>query len=622
MRLLVFVALYFITTWASASNGMMDDLMFRAQAASGGWMTRALDYAKNLFFGLAAIEFAWSSIQLTLKKSELSEIMVGTLFKVMSLSFFAMVLTMAPQWIPAIIDSFKAAGAGVGGAATLSPSGVFDQGLGLAADLMKFSNDSAPSAGTMIFNSLGGSGQGLGKFMLSSIIMGVASVFIVLGYGLIAVQLLITLFESYLIIGGGALMLGFSGSRWTHNLSEKYFGYAISVGAKLFTIYLIIGFGDSFTQALKDTIAAAYAAKPQEGPSFGDYLGIGGASLLYGVTGYMVPGLAGSMLNGTVSMSLQNAGAAAGMVAGAPVAATMSAGAAGARAIGLTAGGVGALLPVQKAAGAIGGSPSSSNFSPPSGISGSMPSGGGSVTGSSSGNSSQRGSPGPSGSNGSQNQDSAGSVKSSSGSNSNGSQPMSMQETQEHDFKKIESASNDDKIAAADKRNSAQYQQSQEGKSPEEIRATASNSDPKSTIYPQNNQDEEKGRPPAASPSAFSASDGSAPQGAALNTGSRQDMADSPQPSFVDPSFNPNSNPQSQNSGYRNETGGLSNNDARPQKSQRLDQTSGKQRAISTSQKFNDFARKLQYAADRRKPHLANDGHTGSAPSLRTGHGD
>jgi hypothetical protein len=144
-------------------------------------------------------------------------------------------------------------------------------------------------------------------------------------------------------------------------LSEKYFGYAISVGVKLFTIYLIIGFGDSFTQALKDTIAAAYAAHP-EGPSFGDYLGVGGASLFYGVTGYMAPGLAGSMLNGTVAMSLQSAGTAAGMVGGAPVAAALASSAAGARALGLAGGAIGALLPLQRAAGAIGGSSAGVGF--------------------------------------------------------------------------------------------------------------------------------------------------------------------------------------------------------------------------------------------------------------------
>jgi len=368
MRVTIFLLLCGISTLANAA-GMMDTLVSQVQGTSGGWMSTALGYATNLFFGLAAIEFAWSAIQLTLKKSELSEIMVGTLFKVMSLSFFAMVLIKAPEWIPAIVNSFKAAGAGVGGSPVLSPSAVFDQGLQVAASLMQFSNDAAPSTGSMIINTLTNSGQGLGKFMLSAIIVGVASVFIILGYGLIAVQLLITLVESYLIIGGGALMLGFSGSRWTHNLSEKYFGYAISIGVKLFTTYLIIGFGDSFTQALKDTIAAAYAAHP-EGPSFGDYLGVGGASLFYGVTGYMAPGLAGSMLNGTVAMSLQSAGTAAGMVGGAPVAAGLAASAAGARALGLAGGAMGALMPVQKAAGAIGGASAAVGFG--GGISGTI----------------------------------------------------------------------------------------------------------------------------------------------------------------------------------------------------------------------------------------------------------
>ncbi len=132
MRATLFLLLMASMPLANAA-GMMDTLVSQVQSASGGWMAGALGYATNLFFGLAAIEFAWSAIQLTLKKSELSEIMVGTLFKVMSLSFFAMVLIKAPEWIPAIVNSFKAAGAGVGGTTVLSPSAVFDQGLQVAA---------------------------------------------------------------------------------------------------------------------------------------------------------------------------------------------------------------------------------------------------------------------------------------------------------------------------------------------------------------------------------------------------------------------------------------------------------------------------------------------------------
>ena len=621
MRLLIFVTLYCLASVASATTGMMDDLITKTQAASSGWMTNALEYAKNLFFGLAAIEFAWSSIQLTLKKSELSEIMVGTLFKVMSLSFFAMILIKAPEWIPPIINSFKVAGAGVGGAPNISPSNVFDLGLGLAADLLQFSSDSAPSAGGMFINSLTGSGQGLGKYMLSSIIVGIASVFIVLGYGLIAVQLLITLIESYIIIGGGAIMLGFSGSRWTHNLAEKYFGYAISVGVKLFTIYLIIGFGESFTQAMKDVIAQAYAASPENGPSFGDYLGIGGASLLYGATGYMVPGLAGSMLNGSVSMSLQNTGAAAGMVGGAPVAGTLSAGAAGARAVGLAAAGVGALLPVQKAAGAIAGSSSNGGFGlGGAGISGEKPGMGGGITGFTN---NQKGgfgggSNGAPGVTGNGNNFPGGSPSKGGFNNTNNGLPENLSSNNNGFDSAPNSASNPQPAfkseATGTETSNTSVNSSNAGNNSADIEAAK--------IFANTNP----GAPKTGkeiSDFASTLSERTAPTPTNSSPGGEK-------PAFVDPNFDPSASPRSSNQtqdekgrAYRNETGGLSSNEAPPQKSQRFDRPENQQsRTKSTADKFNNFARNLQRVANSRSPHLVNDGTTGSAHGLRIGQGD
>lgn len=550
MRATLFLLLFASVPLANAA-GMMDTLVSQVQGASGGWMSTALGYAKTLFFGLAAIEFAWSAIQLTLKKSDLSEIMVGTLFKVMSLSFFAMVLIKAPEWIPAIVNSFKAAGAGVGGSSVLSPSAVFDQGLQVAASLMQFSNDAAPSTGNMIINTLTNSGQGLGKFMLSSIIVGVASVFIILGYGLIAVQLLITLVESYLIIGGGALMLGFSGSRWTHNLSEKYFGYAISIGVKLFTIYLIIGFGDSFTQALKDTIAAAYAAHP-DGPSFGDYLGVGGASLFYGVTGYMAPGLAGSMLNGTVAMSLQSAGTAAGMVVAAPVVAGLATSAAGARALGLAGNAMEALMPIQKAAGAIGGGSAGSSYG--GGISGTVnplnpfQTGTGAKIRADGGNSV----PGDSGT--------ARSSTAGTGAAASGTSALA-------------------------------------GRADALDTGTGSH---QSTTFTSD----------------------APPTGRGLQAGG-QSLAQTEAPGFVDPRFDPSASPTSGAAGRgqqpSNETGGMSATAFDARSAQQRFEADYKPQSGAMADKLHNFSKRLQYAADRRKPHWVNDGHVGHAPGLRMG---
>jgi type IV secretion system protein TrbL len=444
----------------------------------------------------------------------------------------------------------------------LSPSAVFDQGLQVAASLMQFSNDAAPSTGSMIINTLTNSGQGLGKFMLSAIIIGVASVFIILGYGLIAVQLLITLVESYLIIGGGALMLGFSGSRWTHNLSEKYFGYAISVGVKLFTIYLIIGFGDSFTQALKDTIADAYAAHP-EGPSFGDYLGVGGASLFYGVTGYMAPGLAGSMLNGTVAMSLQSAGTAAGMVGGAPVAAGLAASAAGTRALGLAGGAMGTLLPVQKAAGAIGGSPAGIGYG--GGISGAV-------------------------------------------------NPI-------HPFQTAAAPSTTSNISdnsnASKTRKSGSTNSGGTGIAPSLASPGPSGLPTSSGFAGQSGQ----ARTPSEGlgpPGATSGPSESPTTRRGINS-SGQSLSQSQAPGFVDPRFDPSAAQSGDQKQNTNETGGMSANAFDARSFQQRFEMDYQQHPGGLADKLNSFSKRLQHAADRRKPHWVSDGHLGHAPGLRMG---
>ncbi|EQD71861.1 membrane protein, partial [mine drainage metagenome] len=58
-----------------------------------------------------------------------------------------------------------------------------------------------------------------------------------LGFGLVALQLMMTLMEMYMVLGIGSVMLGFLGSRWTVQFGERYASYAASVGVKLLTTY-------------------------------------------------------------------------------------------------------------------------------------------------------------------------------------------------------------------------------------------------------------------------------------------------------------------------------------------------------------------------------------------------
>jgi type IV secretion system protein TrbL len=141
------------------------------------------------------------------------------------------------------------------------------------------------------------------------------SIFAILAYGLLALQILITNIESYIIIGGGALLLGFNGSKWTQVFAEKYLGYAVSVGIKLFVLYLIVGLG----QNLATTWVTQLGTFTPE-----TVIQVGAAALIYGAMGIMVPGIAGSMLNGSPSMSLGSMAGGAAVAAGGLAGAAMA----------------------------------------------------------------------------------------------------------------------------------------------------------------------------------------------------------------------------------------------------------------------------------------------------------
>lgn len=318
--------------------------------SSAGWMNSAQGYAQHLFFGLAGIEFAWAAGQLLLKKGELNDMIASVFLKVLGIGFFYSLLMMAPTWLPQIMDSFGQAGAGVsssgGSAAMLSPSAIFDQGLGVAGTMVSAMN-SANSGNLSLGNVVSSGGASIGGFLFGAIVTGLSGLITIIAFTIVAVQLMVTLIESYVVIGGGMLMLGFLGSRWTLPFGEKYFGYAVSTGIKLFTLYLIVGEGQNVANQIIHTLTAGGAT-----PGPVDFMGAGASSLAYGAMGYMVPAMAGSMMNGSPSLSMGNMAAAGGGIAGSMIGAAATIGSA---ALSGASAAIGAFNKTTAAAGNIGG---------------------------------------------------------------------------------------------------------------------------------------------------------------------------------------------------------------------------------------------------------------------------
>ncbi len=343
---------------------VFDGLTSTFKNSSAGWMSAAQGYAQHLFLSLAAIEFTWAAIQLTMKKGELQDMVASTMMKVVGIGFFYSLLMVAPTWIPSIMDSFGMAGAAVGtsggSAAMLSPSGIFDQGISVAGSMVSAMN--ASNSGSLSASSLISSGgASIGSFLFGAIVTGLSGLLTIIAFTLVAVQLMVTLIESYIVIGGGMLMMGFLGSRWTLPFGERYFGYAVSTGIKLFTLYLIVGQGQNVANQIIQALTASGAA-----PGPVDFLGAGASSLAYGAMGYMVPALAGSMMNGSPSLSMGNMAAAGGGIAGSMVGAAAMA---GATALSGLSAASGIFNQTSKAAGSISGETLGAGGS----ISGSMP---------------------------------------------------------------------------------------------------------------------------------------------------------------------------------------------------------------------------------------------------------
>src|SRR5262245_57141765 len=131
----------------------------------------------------------------------------------------------ADTWLPTIVNSFIAVGKEVSGV-KLSPSFVFSQGLGLAVQMLE-----ALGVRAFITNTIG------------AIVTVFSALLVVLSYGLIAIELAVTLVESYVVMEAGIFLLAFVPFRGTAAISERYLSFVIAIGIKLFMISIIVGAG-------------------------------------------------------------------------------------------------------------------------------------------------------------------------------------------------------------------------------------------------------------------------------------------------------------------------------------------------------------------------------------------
>jgi type IV secretion system protein TrbL len=293
----------------SSVNGP-SSILDEYKGLQNAWITKLLGAAQRLFFLLAGIEVAWSFTLLAIEKADFQALTATIVRKIMWIGIFYAILLYGVTpggggWIPAIIDSFHILGQNASSVGPLGPSAIVGFGVNMCVDLLY---------------SLKGA-DFLTSFA-SSLALVFCAVIIFVAYLAIAIQFVVAMVESYLVIGAGVIFLGFGGSRWTAAYVERYIAYAVSVGMKILVLYLLVGAGMTVSQGW---IQVAQNAATSTDPARTGF-DLAAAAVMFLCVCWMSPKISSAMLGGVASMSggdLAGVGMGVGLAAvGAGVVAT------------------------------------------------------------------------------------------------------------------------------------------------------------------------------------------------------------------------------------------------------------------------------------------------------------
>ena len=189
---------------------------------SGRMFGRLDDTAEWLLMTLATLSLAWKAMHLVLRNADMQEFVTEIFQLVLVVGFYLVVIRNAQAWTEALTQGFLWLGTTATGGSfsqSLSPIGVLQQGIQIADKLV---------AASSLWNAV--------QYTLVAVV-------IVVLYGLMAAYAAIVQCEVWLVVAAGMIFLGFGGADWTADYAKRYLTYCLSASAKLYLLYLILGFG-------------------------------------------------------------------------------------------------------------------------------------------------------------------------------------------------------------------------------------------------------------------------------------------------------------------------------------------------------------------------------------------
>lgn len=265
---------------------VLDALRDTYRNAARGWLARLVPIAQRLFVLLAGIEFAVSGAVWALRRDSLDDMAAKFLLKFTLVAFLLALITSFQYWIPPIINGFAAAGErAIGQSATVSPSDIIDIGRENAMVVLR----------TLRFGVIL-------QDPAMAIFAALCAFVLALCFMVVAAQLTLVMIESYIVLGGGVLFLGFSAFRGTASFAENLIAYAFHIGIKIFFLYLVVGIGTE--------IARSWPALIRSSELFGSaspFFQVVGGALIFAILTISVPNIVAARLAGRSSIGITHA---------------------------------------------------------------------------------------------------------------------------------------------------------------------------------------------------------------------------------------------------------------------------------------------------------------------------
>lgn len=292
--------------------GTFDEIANQFNTAAMKYSAAIQPYAIKLFIGLLLIDILVTWIQFVAEGQLDSSFFLGRLIKhLLSGGFVYLMIVNALPWMEAVLNSFSRIGAAATGLPALSPQTVLQLGGNMASTIFN-----TPANASLMTN------------IELAIVQSISAFVVLLSFVITAAMLLLTLIESYLVVGGGVILLGLGANRFTAPAAEGYFGYVIRVGVRLLFFYLVLAIGVQMANQWSAAITAACKPMPATLPWWTTYgvpprsivttvcsgtipvsvmLDYAAFAIVFMIVCIAVPHTAASIAGGTVGLALSHA---------------------------------------------------------------------------------------------------------------------------------------------------------------------------------------------------------------------------------------------------------------------------------------------------------------------------